>query len=211
MNRGQFITVEGIEGVGKTTAMQFLHNCLLQYGVNVTVTREPGGTEIAEKIRGLLLAHHDEIMARDTELLLMFASRAQHIASVIEPALQAGHWVLCDRFTDASFAYQGGGRGIPMARIESLATWTHGTLHPNHVFLLDAPVEIALGRVGQRGELDRIESEQAIFFERVRASYLERAGRNTERYHIIDASVDKPHVEIQLKKVIHSIIEAHND
>lgn len=211
MNRGQFITIEGIEGVGKTTAMDFLHNQLLQYGVNLAVTREPGGTEIAEKIRRLLLAHHDEIMARDAELLLMFAARAQHIANLIEPNLSRGHWVLCDRFTDASFAYQGGGRGISTDRIESLASWTQGDLKPDYVFLLDAPVDIALTRANGRSKPDRIESEQAAFFEKVRNSYLERANRDTKRYRIIDASLSIEKVERQLKQGLREIIEEHND
>lgn len=211
MKPGQFITIEGIEGVGKTTAIEFVHNQLLQYGVNVTVTREPGGTEISEKIRQLLLQHHEEIMASDTELLLMFASRAQHIASLIKPNLDSGRWVLCDRFTDASFAYQGGGRGIAETRIQEIAEWTHKGIQPDYVLLMDAPVEIALSRAKRRGDPDRIESEQHHFFERVRQTYLKRAASDPSRYIVIDAGLALDNVATQLKSAVRSIIEVHND
>lgn len=187
-NKGLFITVEGLEGAGKSTVIQFIKNYLLLHNVELIVTREPGGTEIAEAIRELLLSYYEEKMAEDTELLLFYAGRAQHIASVIKPALAAGKVVLCDRFSDASFAYQSGGRGIPEERLAVLDKWVLGDLTPDLTLFLDVPIKVGLQRIKGRGACDRIESEQIDFFERVRKAYLERAERYSNRYRIIDTS-----------------------
>lgn len=189
--RGLFITVEGIEGAGKSTAIRFMQQLLVEAAVPHLVTREPGGTEIAEQIRQLLLSQHAEPMASDTELLLMFASRAQHLAQVIRPALHSGQWVLCDRFTDATYAYQGGGRGIAAQRIAAMESWVQGGLRPDQVFILDVPVRLGMRRIRRRQVVDRIEQEKYVFFERVRATYLRRARKFPERYHVIDASQPK--------------------
>lgn len=198
---GYFISVEGIEGVGKSTAMQFLSKLLKQKEIDCVVTREPGGTIIAEAIRKILLMTHEEKIHSDTELLLMFASRAQHVAEIIDPSLRAGKWVLCDRFTDASYAYQGGGRGIDKERIAMLEDWVLGSFRPNLTLLLDAPVEVGLQRIDKRTK-DRIEQEQQQFFERVRQAYLQQAKENPNRYRIIDASKSITEVEKQLEKSI---------
>ncbi len=186
--KGYFITVEGIEGAGKSTSIKYIRKWLDQAGISYIVTREPGGTEIAEAIRQLLLQHHQEPMSPDTELLLMFASRAQHLANLIIPALARGEWVLCDRFTDATYAYQGGGRGIDPARIAQIETWVQGILRPDRILLLDVPVRIGLQRISRRQATDRIEAEQVSFFERGRQAYLARARQDPGRYTIIDAS-----------------------
>jgi dTMP kinase len=164
MSRGKFITLEGGEGVGKTTNLAFIRKYLQDHGIDVVVTREPGGTQLAEKIRQLLLDSSSESISESAELLLMFAARAQHIKHVIEPALSEGKWVLCDRFTDATYAYQGGGRNMSINTIEWLENLVQGTLRPDLTLLLDAPVEIGFGRVRTRGELDRFESERVDFF-----------------------------------------------
>ncbi len=199
---GQFITVEGIEGVGKSTSLRFLTHYLTKHEVDHVVTREPGGTEIAEQIRNIILAHHTESMSLDTELLLIFAGRAQHIANVVKPALNAGRWVLCDRFTDASYAYQGGGRGIAEQRIAVLEQWVQGPLRPDLTILLNAPVTMALTRARDRSKPDRIEVEQAEFFERVQQTYLNRAKHYPQQYRIVDASLALPEVEAQLATII---------
>ena len=172
--RGRFITVEGSEGVGKSTNIEFIRRRLTARGFDVVVTREPGGTPLAEEIRSLLLAERSEVVDPMTETLLVFAARAQHVAEVIKPALDRGHWVLSDRFTDASFAYQGGGRGVGDDCIETLARWVHADCEPDITFFLDAPLETSLARIADR-ELDRFEQEQRAFFERVQASYRDRA------------------------------------
>ena len=181
-----FITLEGIEGTGKSThadsVCDFLHGC----GIGAIKTREPGGSEIGEAVREWLLG--DREMHSDTELLLMFAARAEHIHRVIRPALAAGQWVVSDRFTDASFAYQGGGRGIDSDRIAQLESWVQGAFRPNLTLLLDAPVDIAMRRVRKRGAPDRFEREKHAFFERVRTAYLDLAERCSQRYRILDAS-----------------------
>lgn len=192
---GVFITVEGIEGVGKTTNMAFVQNFLQSYGVNLTVTREPGGTPLAEKIRALLLDHSDEALNEDAELLLVFAARAQHLNQLIKPALAEGRWVLSDRFTDATYAYQGGGRGLSFDMIAQLEQSVQGTLRPDLTLLLDVPVDVGLARAGQRGELDRFEREKQAFFEKVRDTYLARAAAEPERFATIDAS--QPLVQVQ--------------
>ncbi len=203
--RGLFITVEGIEGVGKTTAMQFLQHELERRQQPFIQTREPGGTLIAEQIRHILLKKQVEVMSDDAELLLVFAARAQHLHQVILPAIHQGQWVICDRFTDASYAYQGGGRGIAVERIAAIEKWVQGDFRPDCVFLLDAPIEICLERAKQRGALDRIESEQAAFFERARAAYLARAAAAPQRYHVIDASQTVAHVQAAIKTVLDTL------
>ncbi len=193
--RGLFITIEGGEGVGKSTNIEFIASTLKQAGIAFILTREPGGTPLAEEIRQLLLSPRDENVAENTELLLMFAARAQHIAEVIEPALARGDWVICDRFTDATFAYQGGGRGVPMQKIADLEQWVQGELRPDYTLLFDAPVEVGLQRAADRGELDRFEQEQQLFFRGVRQAYLDLALKHANRYRVIDAA--QPLVEVQ--------------
>lgn len=202
---GQFIVLEGTEGVGKTTNLQFIENILGQKGIELIVTREPGGTVLAEEIRELLLLPRDEKVSENTELLLMFAARAQHLENKIKPALASGQWVLCDRFTDATYAYQGGGRGVEKAKIAQLETLVQGSLRPNHVIILDVDVEIGLKRAGQRGELDRFEQENREFFENVRAAYLERAALDPEHYHLIDAAQSLENVQTDIRKTIDTI------
>ncbi len=186
--RGLFITVEGGEGVGKSTNIAVVESWLQEQGIAYRRTREPGGTPLAEEIRQLLLAPRDEAMAPMAELLLVFAARAQHIAAVIEPALAAGQWVICDRFTDATYAYQGGGRELPQAWIARLEDLVQRSLHPDLTLLLDAPLEVGLSRAGERGELDRFEQEQRVFFERVRNCYLERAAAEPDRFRLVDTN-----------------------
>lgn len=187
---GRFITVEGGEGVGKTTQLAFIREYLEQAGHRVVLTREPGGTALGEEIRSLLLGHRHDGMAPATETLLMFAARAEHLERVIRPALATGHWVLCDRFTDATYAYQGGGRGLPAQQIAILEDWAQGTLRPDLTLVFDLPVEMGLERVGRRGAADRFEREEKAFFERIRAVYLDRARRHPDRYRIVNA--DRP-------------------
>ncbi len=198
--RGKFITLEGNEGSGKTTNLKYVRDYLLRQGIDVVVTREPGGTEVAEQIRDLLLAHPAEPIAEDTELLLMFASRAQHLAQLIKPMIAQGKWVLCSRFTDSTYAYQGGGRGIDPARIAALEQWLHGNFQPDLTLLFDLPVEMGMNRARQRALLDRIESEENAFFERVRQTYLTRAKQHP-RYRVIDAS--QPLEKVQQQAVDH--------
>ena len=186
--RGQFITFEVTEGVGKSTQLANAASTLENLGVDVLVTREPGGTPMAEHIRELLLATRDEVVHETTELLLMFAARAQHLHTRILPALDAGQWVLCDRFTDATFAYQGGGRGVSQERIALLENLVQGNVRPDHVILFDAPVETGMARARRRGELDRFEQEDLEFFQRIRNTYLDRANEAPDRYHIINAA-----------------------
>lgn len=186
--RGQFITFEGTEGVGKSTQLANAAATLESLGIDYIVTREPGGTPMAESIRDLLLTPRDEPVNDTTELLLMFAARAQHLHTRILPELEAGQWVLCDRFTDATFAYQGGGRGVPAERIALLENLVQGSVRPDHVILLDAPVETGMTRARHRGELDRFEQEAVAFFERIRQTYLNRAAADPGRYHIVDAA-----------------------
>jgi len=201
MQYGKFITIEGIEGVGKSTNMKHLTNILEERGREVLTTREPGGTPMAERIRELLIEHGDEPMPEIAELLLMFASRSLHVSNVIKPALAAGTWVVCDRFTDASRAYQGGGRGIPLADINQLARWVMGDLEPDLTILLDAPVDIGMSRAGQRGDPDRFEVERNEFFARVRDAYLQLAAAAPERFVIVDASQDLESVQHDIAKI----------
>lgn len=204
--RGRFITVEGGEGVGKTTNLDYVRGVLERAGVRVRSTREPGGTPLAERIRELLLDPAHAGMAPDCELLLVFAARAEHLARVIVPALEAGEWVLCDRFTDATYAYQGGGRGLSTRRIAELEAMVQGELRPDLTLLLDVPVEIGLARAGARGILDRFEREEAAFFERVRQTYRDRATAAPERYRIIDAGRPLADVQSQIDRALAEIL-----
>ena len=192
MTRGKFITIEGGEGVGKSTQIGRLRDFVAGQGLEVVMTREPGGTRRAERIRELLLEHSDEAMPSTCELLLMFAARSTHIENVIRPALTRGAWVICDRFTDATYAYQGGGRNLPIEHISTLETMVQGTLRPDMTLLLDAPLEVSAARASARnaaaGASDRFEQERRDFFERVRAAYLQRAGQEPERFVVIDAT-----------------------
>jgi dTMP kinase len=186
--RGRFITVEGVEGAGKTTHLPFIAETLSRAGHTVVNTREPGGTELGEALRGLLLDAGREAMCADSELLLMFAARAEHVDKVIRPALVRGDWVLCDRFTDATYAYQGGGRSIAEHRIAALEDWVQGKLRPDLTLILDVPLAVGRERIAGRNHADRFEREQADFFERVRAVYLRRAARFPSRYRVVDTS-----------------------
>jgi len=206
VKQGLFITVEGIEGVGKTTNIEFIKNYLAQQGVELVCTREPGGTPLAEEIRELFLKPNDEVVTSDAELLLIFAARAQHLAQVIVPALADGNCVLCDRFTDATYAYQGGGRGLNMNKVADLEHMVQGDLRPDMTFILDAPVELGLSRAAKRGALDRMEQEQAEFFERVRQTYLQRAQLYPNRFRVIDASVELEAVQANIKAALDALL-----
>jgi dTMP kinase len=195
MTRGKFITLEGGEGVGKTTNLAFIKDYIQQHNISVVVTREPGGTVLAEKIRHLLLDKDSEVISEQAELLLVFAARAQHIKHVIEPALAQGEWVLCDRFTDATYAYQGGGRNMRISTIEWLENLVQGNLRPDLTLLLDAPVETGLERARERGAFDRFESEKISFFEHVRRAYLLQLELHPERIKLIKAN--QPLVDVQ--------------
>jgi dTMP kinase len=200
--KGLFITIEGSEGAGKSTNLEYMQQYLEQAGKEVIVTREPGGTPLGESIRELLLGHRHDGMADDCELLLMFAARAEHLQQVIRPALKAGKYVLCDRFTDATYAYQGGGRGIPMERIAALETWVQGDLRPDLTLIFDIPVELGMKRAGQRSAPDRFEKQQIEFFERVRETYLARANETPDRYRLIDTSQTLEQVQQDIEKVL---------
>lgn len=199
---GKFITVEGIEGVGKSTNIEFIRRLLEGAGRDVVITREPGGTPVGEEIRRLLLDHRHDGMSGDTELLLMFAARAEHLARVIRPALVRGKYVLCDRFTDATYAYQGGGRNILSDRIAILEDWAQGGLRPHLTLLLDVPVATGMQRAVQRSRADRFEQEQHDFFERVRDTYLTLAKREPERIRVIDASQSLEAVQTRIQHEI---------
>ncbi len=204
---GLFITLEGPEGAGKSTNREYLAACLRAQGVEVLLTREPGGTPLAERIRELLLTPSDEVMAADTELLLMFAARAQHIAAVIAPALARGAVVLCDRFTDATYAYQGGGRGLPVERIAQLEQFVQGDLRPDLTLVFDLPIEIGLARAAARGRLDRFEQEGRAFFDSVRQAYLDRAAATPERYRVLDAGQSLAQVQLALDAFLPELLE----
>ena len=201
-HKGRFITIEGTEGVGKSTNVAFVKARIEAAGFELVLTREPGGTVLAEQIRDLLLTPSAEKMSVDTELLLVFAARAQHINSVILPALARGAWVLSDRFTDATNGYQGFGRGIDLQRIEQLEQFVQGSLRPDLTLLLDAPVEIGLARASARGELDRIEQEKQCFFEKVREGYHYQMEREPLRFAMIDASQNLAAVKSQVGLVL---------
>jgi len=200
MARGKFISFEGIDGAGKSTQHAWMIGHLRQRGQRVVATREPGGTPLGEKLRGLLLS---EPMHLETEALLMFAARREHLEQVIEPALARGDWVVCDRFVDASFAYQGGGRGLAWQKLEALATWTLGPMTPDLTLVFDVPVALAQERL-RRGTTapDRFEREQADFFERVRSAYLRLARENPQRIRVIDASRDPEAINKELEIIV---------
>ena len=198
---GLFITLEGGEGAGKSTQLTAIADWFIAQGREVVVTREPGGTEIGERVRKLLLDQAGGMSAA-TETLLMFAARAEHITQIISPALAAGKVVLCDRFTDATYAYQGGGRGVAPARIAELEEWVQGALRPDLTLLLDVPVTLGLQRAGQRSAPDRFEREQQAFFERVRAAYLAAAEREPARIQVIDATRAEAEVTTSILAVL---------
>jgi dTMP kinase len=200
---GKFITLEGVEGVGKTTNQTFIQEFLSARSIDFVTTREPGGTRLAERIRDIALAPDEEKISTDAELLLMFASRAQHLEQLILPALKEGKWVICSRFTDSTYAYQGSGRGIPESRIAVLESWVQKDFQPDLTLIFDLPVEIGLSRAHARGALDRIEQESVDFFNRVRQGYLARA-KLSSRYHLVDASKSLPEVQAQIHQVLSS-------
>ena len=206
MQPGKFLTIEGTEGVGKSTNMAFVRTWLEGRGIELVVTREPGGTPLAEEIRALLLAKRSEPVDETAELLLVFAARAQHLAQVIKPALARGAWVLSDRFTDATYAYQGGGRGLSLAVIEQLESLVQQQLRPDLTLILDIDVQAGLVRASQRGELDRFESETLGFFERVRAAYRHRAEAAPQRYALIDASQPLPQVQADIARELQRLL-----
>jgi dTMP kinase len=198
--RGKFITFEGIDGAGKSSHVEWLAAWLRERGLTVHVTREPGGTDLGEKLRALLL---NEPMHLETETLLMFAARREHLARLIEPALSRGDWVVCDRFSDATFAYQGGGRGLDRAKCQALEQWVHGSLQPDLTLLFDLPLDVARERIALASRvLDRFEQERADFHERVRQAYLERAHHHPSRIRIVDGnrSID------DIRKLLENII-----
>jgi len=207
---GRFITFEGGEGAGKSTNIAYVADWLQRRGIEVVVTREPGGTDSAEAIRALLLQQQLPL-ADMTELLLVFAARAQHLSEKILPALMAGQWVLCDRFTDATYAYQGGGRGLDMGQIATLETLVQGALRPDLTLLFDLPVAQGMQRAGRRGELDRIERETGDFFERIRQCYLARADAEPERIRRVDASGELAQVQRQLDVLMQAAWEQWHD
>jgi len=202
MLRGKFLSIEGTEGVGKSTNLVFVRDWLQAKGIDVVVTREPGGTPLAEEIRSLLLTKREEPVDETAELLLVFAARAQHIAQVIKPALERGAWVLSDRFTDATYAYQGGGRGLSTNTISQLEILVQQELRPDLTLILDIDVEQGLNRARERGELDRFESEAISFFERVRCVYRERASLFPENYALINAGQDLPAVQADISATL---------
>ncbi|MCF7967939.1 MAG: dTMP kinase [Methylococcaceae bacterium] len=201
----RFITLEGGEGVGKTTNLAFIEDYLTQRGVDLLRTREPGGTPLGERIRGLLL--DSEGMNSSAELLLVFAARAQHLEEVIRPALGAGRWVLCDRFTDASYAYQGGGRGLDLSVIGFLEQWIQAGLQPDLTLLLDTSIEVGMARVQERVATDRFESEPLGFFEKVRGAYLQRADQYPDRIKRVDASGNLESVQAGIAMRLDHLIE----
>jgi len=206
MSRPLFITLEGSEGVGKTSNMEYIKSLLNKKGIEFIETREPGGTALGEALRGMLLGEEYKGMADDTELMLMFAARAEHVARVIKPALNQGKWVLCDRFTDATYAYQGGGRQLDIKRIEALENWVLGNLRPDLTILLDVPIEVGRERAGKRSAPDRFEQERDDFFNRVRETYLARANADPERMKIVDASGDLDSVQQQIDTILNNYL-----
>ena len=209
--KGKFITVEGGEGAGKSSNLAFIRHQLEKAGIDVLFTREPGGTQLGEDLRELLLGHKHTGMSDDTELLLMFAARAEHLHQKIIPALQQGSWVLCDRFTDATYAYQGGGRGIDITRIAQLEDWVQSELRPDLTLLLDLPVEVGLERAKNRSEPDRFEKEKLDFFENVRRAYLDIAKTSPDRVKVIDASLPLEQVQQQIQTVLSLYLTEHAD
>jgi thymidylate kinase len=209
-DRGAFITIEGIEGAGKTTCMRVVAERIAAAGIGLLQTREPGGTPLGEDLRALLLGHRHEGMSSDTELLLMFAARAEHLAARIRPALDAGDWVVCDRFTDATYAYQGAGRGISEARIAALEGWVQGDLRPDLTLLMDLPVTLGLERAGKRSAPDRFEREAQAFFERVREGYLQIARAQPQRVRVVDAARPLAEVSAQITRLVDDFIRGRH-
>jgi len=210
-NKGRFITLEGIDGAGKSTQLIWLTEFLQKQGQEVLVTREPGGTPLGEQLRALLL-DNKQMMHAETEALLMFAARREHLDKVILPALARGDWVISDRFTDASFAYQGGGRQMATSRLEALEQCVQGELQPDLTFYFDVPVDVGRARVSRIKAADRFEKEQAEFFQRVREAYLERAQKFSKRIHLIDATQSLPAVQAEMQQILESmpwLREAH--
>ena len=201
-HQGRFITLEGPEGAGKTTQVEPLANLIRDQGHSVVTTREPGGTGLGERIRSILLDPAVGEMTPSAELLLIFTARMQHLDQVVLPALNRGDWVICDRFTDASYAYQGSGRGLDWSRVEELESWVQGDLRPDLCLVFDLPVQIGLARASRRGVRDRFELEDLAFFERVRQGYLRRAGADLNRYAVVDARPDREDVERQLAAIL---------
>lgn len=199
MQPGKFITIEGGEGVGKTTNIQYIQTLLAERGIKTLVTREPGGTPLAEEIREVLIANREERVVSETELLLMFAARAQHLNELILPTIEQGIWVISDRFTDATYAYQSGGRGVPAEKVALLETFVQGDFRPDLTLLLDAPIEVGMQRARDRGKLDRFEEEHVEFFEKVRDNYLNRAKQAPERFKIVNAAQELAGVQAAIK------------
>ena len=202
MSMAKFITFEGVDGAGKSTHLNWFADCLRARGIDLLVTREPGGTPLGEKLREILL---HEPMHAETEAMLMFAARREHIAQVIKPALERGTWVISDRFSDASFAYQGGGRGLDWDKLSQLEQWVHPDLQPDRTLFFDVPVEVARQRLANNISLDRFEQEQADFFERVRAGYHKRVRQNPQRYIVIDAAQPMDAVKQKLEEIVISL------
>ena len=210
MSKGLFITAEGTEGVGKSTGLQVICDILDKSGVDYIRTREPGGTSLGEALREILLQKDNQhAISADAELMLMFAARQQHVDTVIKPALQQGRFVICDRFTDSTFAYQGGGRNIADEKIQGLADWVHADCQPDLTLLFDAPVEVGMQRAQQRGELDRFEQEKLDFFKRVRDKYLQLAEQQNTRFCIINAEQTQQAVAEQITAVINRYLHNH--
>ncbi len=203
--KGQFITIEGTEGVGKSTNIAFIEQWLSENNIQHISTREPGGTELGESLRQLLL-HGGEVSDK-AELLMMFAARAQHLQQKIKPALEQGIWVVCDRFTDSTFAYQGGGRHFPLETISMLENLVHGDLQPDLTILLDAPIEIGMARAAKRSASDRIEAESVAFFNRVREAFLQRS-QQSNRYSVIDASQSLAEVQLSIEGSLKALLRA---
>ncbi len=208
VKRGLFLTLEGVDGAGKSTHVQWMVDTLTSRGVTVLCTREPGGTPIGEKLRELLL---HEPMSLECETLLMFAARAEHVRSVIEPALAAGSWVVCDRFTDATFAYQGGGRELGTTKIEALERWVHPDLQPDVTWLFDVPLEVARERLNRTRDKDRFEQEADSFFLRTRQVYLDRAASQAQRFRVVDSTQPIDAIRIELGQQLDSLIRSGSD
>ncbi|MED5561013.1 MAG: dTMP kinase [Pseudomonadota bacterium] len=208
---GKFITIEGTEGAGKSTNLSSIEKVLNDFDISYIVTREPGGTAVGEELRSVLLKNESINISGQTELLLMFASRMQHINDVIKPALKLNKWVICDRFTDASYAYQGYGRQLNLSFISSLENLVHPDLQPDLTLILDVPVNIAMGRVHNRGNLDRFEKEDVAFFNRVRAGYKEIAKNNIDRCREIDASKDLAEVQALVQHIIRNFCKKQSN
>jgi dTMP kinase len=202
MSKAKFITFEGVDGAGKSTGLDWFADALRQRGIDLLVTREPGGTPLGEQLREILL---NQPMHIETEAMLMFAARREHVEKVIRPALQRGTWVISDRFSDASFAYQGGGRGVPLAKLEQLEQWVHGDLQPDLTLLFDIPIEVARQRLSNNVSLDRFEQEKGEFFERVRRAYLARAAKSPQRITVIHAEKSLQEVQQELAKIVASL------